>query len=102
MPRERTFAYLLMASAWSKEIEAEVSGCSRGDVLELFMEREEQAQAPDHLWGFGWDDPMSRIAPVQLTYGWDLRPYLSTAFAEAGVEPCFAKGSGEDRDGILY
>jgi len=71
-----TFAYLLLACSWTQELESEFPDWYHGDVIECFSECEDQAEEPEDLWAFGWEQQMARIAPVQLTLGWDPRPYL--------------------------
>jgi hypothetical protein len=98
---ERTFAYLLAASDWSEEIQATVS-VSYSDTIELTMSCEDQAETAEQLWPIGWETFMGRIAPVQLTLGWDPRPYLRSVYREAGIEPLYCLRDEMDGDHILY
>jgi hypothetical protein len=99
---EKTFAYVLLACSWSKDFESQLSDWYYGDIIEAFVESEDQARTSEHLWAFGWEKLMARIAPVQLTLGWDPRPYVISIFHEANIEPYYRLGYLEERDNILY
>lgn len=99
MNEETTFAYMVFSSKWSPEMEAEFADWYWGDFVECSMETEDQADEPSAVWAYDLDYEMSRIAPVQLTLGWDPRPTLLQAFEQAGIEPLFR---GTYRDEINW
>jgi hypothetical protein len=104
MEEPETFAYLLLSCIWSPEWEEEVSGWYYGDLIEVVAESEDQAAEPTQLWLDEWKVYSDRITPVQLTLGWDVRPYLLATFSEYGVTPGFRSYDATfgDRDNILY
>lgn len=101
----RTFTYLLLACDRDQKNHAELRaswdghGCS--DILELFLEGEEQVAETDDI-GDGeleyWTD---RVAPVQMALGWDVRAYLVAVLKQAGFEPTSEIGRPEE-SAILY
>ena len=104
MDELETFAYMLISASWSREIEAYLDPFYVGDIIELHLEEEDQAEFPEHLTTLDLDDIMSRIAPVQLTLGWDPRPYLAAYFQGAGILPRYVQKSsdGEASSPICY
>ncbi|MCS3918013.1 hypothetical protein Q2T83_16020 [Fervidibacter sacchari] len=102
MKERKTFVYLLLACSWSRDLESQLSDWYYGDIIEAFIESEDQARRPEDLWAFGWEEFMARITPVQLTLGWDPRPYIISIFANANIEPYYRLGYFEEHDNILY
>jgi hypothetical protein len=104
MEEIETFAYLLLSCAWSPEWEEEFSGWYYGDVIEVVAESEDQAEEPAQLWWKEWQAFSDRVAPVQLTLGWDVRPYLLAIFSKYSIIPSFRSYDATfgDRDNILY
>ena len=86
---EQTFAYMIFSCQWSPEIEAEFADWYWGDFVECSISTEVQAEEPSAVWAYDLDYELSRIAPVQLTLGWDPRPALLEVFKQAGVEALF-------------
>lgn len=70
-------------------MEAEFADWYWGDFVECSMASEEQAGEPSAVWAYDLDYELSRIAPVQLTLGWDVRPVLLQVFKQEGIEPFF-------------
>ena len=70
---KRTFAYILLACKLTQELKSELSEYYWGGIIEAFISCEEQAIAPEGLYPFGWESIMNRVAPVQMTNGWDPR-----------------------------
>lgn len=101
MEKERTFAYLLLACKWSDEFKSEISDWYFGDIIEAFSEGEDQADCPEDIWSFEWEGFMDRVAPVQLTLGWDPRLYLVSLFKGEGIEPYFATGYADEPNNII-
>ena len=62
------------------------------------MEGEEQGDP----WSFGWEEFMGRTAPVQLTDGWDVRPYIVQLFSEAGIQPAYRLGYFGEADNLVF
>lgn len=93
-----TFAYLLLSCSWTPELESELAGWYHGDIIEAFAEGEDQLDP----WSFGWEEQMARVAPVQLTRGWDPRPYMRSVLLAAGIEPQVAIGYSGEVDNALY
>ncbi|MBW3622040.1 MAG: hypothetical protein KY468_01365 [Armatimonadetes bacterium] len=86
-----TFAYMLIAASWTRGIEQYIDTLYSGDIIELHMEEEDQLEAPEHLSTLDLDGYMSRIAPVQLTLGWDPRPCLTETFLNSGIRPHYVQ-----------
>jgi len=89
---------MLFACTWSEEFEAELADWYSGDMIEAFMEAEDQHDP----WSFGWEGFMARIAPVQLTDGWDVHPYLIETFARMRVEPAYRLGYLDETDNVVF
>lgn len=77
--QDRTFAYLLCVGKTNEGFEGKLNGWYFGDIIEAFSEAEDQARKPADIWSFNWDEHLSRVAPVQLTRGLDVRPLLLAA-----------------------
>lgn len=61
MKERKTFVYLLLACSWSRDLESQLSDWYYGDIIEAFIESEDQARRPEDLWAFGWEEFMARI-----------------------------------------
>jgi len=89
MDTETTFAYMVFSCSWNTDLAAEFDDWYWGDFVECSMETEDQAEEPSAVWAYDLDYEMSRIAPVQLTLGWDPRPTLVQVFEHVGIQPLF-------------
>ena len=89
MDEKTTFAYMMFSCLWNTEMAVEFDDWYWGDFVECSMESEDQAEEPSAVWAYDLDYEMSRIAPVQLTLGWDPRPTLLQVFEQAGIQPLF-------------
>lgn len=98
----RTFAYILLACELSQELKSELSEYYWGGIVEVFIDCEEQALAPEDLYPFGWESIMNRVAPVQVTNGWDPRPTLFDELLKEGENPRFTCGGKEDIPNIIF
>ena len=82
-------------------MQAEFADWYWGDFVECSMETEDQADEPSAVWAYDLDYEMSRIAPVQLTLGWNPRPTLLQVLEQAGTEPPFVELTAMKLTGLL-
>ena len=97
----KTFAYMLLSCDWRDGLRGEFRDWYYGDIIEGFSEGEDQAESPEDLWSFGWEKFMNRVAPVQLTLGFDVRRPILESFKSIGVEPFFRTGYFNEPDNVL-
>jgi hypothetical protein len=97
----KTFAYMLLSCDWRDDFREALRDWYYGDIIEAFSEGEDQAESPEELWSFGWEAFMNRVAPVQLTLGFDVRRPILESFKSIGVEPFFRAGGFKQPDNIF-
>lgn len=98
------FAYLLLTCDRTEARMFDWQEWSCIDILAAFIEVENQAISGDGLWTLDWEHCMDRISPVQVSIGWDPRPYLVEVFDNCQITPLYkADGYGEDeKDAFIY
>src|SRR5258707_15466489 len=93
------FAYVLAAMEGSDKVADTLDGWYCGDLIEGTMQAENAATDPTDLAAFDIGGVRAaRVAPVQLTLGWDPRPCLLALLAQADIQPALEL----DRGSILY
>jgi hypothetical protein len=93
------FAYLLAAMEWSDQVADALDGWYCGDLIDGTMKAENAATDPTDLAAFDIGGVRAaRVAPVQVTLGWDPRPCLLALLAQADIQPALEL----DKGGILY
>ena len=108
MSEQETFAYAILSCSRMDAIHSEIradwsdSGCS--DIVECFISLEDQADAGGEIWPFDWDEFMDRVAPAQLTLGWDPRKYLLEVLQKIEILPSYQAGNhdGSNYGHIIY
>jgi hypothetical protein len=80
---DRTFAYLLLVCPDIADPEHDVGAWSYTDIIEAFLQLEEQSAAERDMWPFGWGAHMRRIACTQVTRAFDVRPYMGRLLGSA-------------------
>lgn len=94
----QTFAYILLASPYFKEIER----MYWGSIIEAFISCEEQWLEVSDLWPFGWGNLMSRVSLVQLTQGYDPLNDLMMIFEDKDIMPKLRQDLDRDKNNIVY
>ena len=102
MSEEKTFAYMVLSCNQDIVATGDIVDFYWGDFIECFMESEDQAEEPSGLWAFDMENEVDRIAPVQLTLGWDARPALLQIFECVGIQPEFKGGAYDEINFLVF
>lgn len=102
MVDNETYAYTVFSCNWNQEMASEFGDWYWGDFIEACMEAEEQAKRPIEVWTYELQYGMERVAPVQVTLGWDPHEILRKIFSAIGINPLFQKGDAGEINWLVY
>lgn len=94
---QSTFSYILLRANVNKQLKQELTEIYWGDIIEAFMECEEQWIEPSILWPFEWGNLMHRISVVQLVSNYNPCNWLSGILSYNNKEPLLIN---KDDDGV--